>query len=352
MASFITPVDRLINNLELQLPFIDSHGSGTFEQVSAYFLQTATNLNKFLQNAPVRIRKIVASQFTAIGYDLIKARPVTRGSITMPHLKVCLVHIIEGLRNLNHAVPEPTTAELADVALGAARLWDLDSNRLIPQENFVLDLQKEKSPSDKRDYADRPLFESVDAGYLERPTFKAFITLLNNYSADEGHAEVVTAEERTENERFLNLCLDTAPMQYAHKWLAAHKKVPADRDGFLTVLYNAWFGLYRRKAANDSSGFEHVFLGERDGDKCVGLHNWVQLRNEEIAGRLNYKGKIRPKRRVPLNYPAEQLVTIQFVWCGVEKFMSTSLVGTSPEFEIALYSICFFFGQVGGYAAG
>lgn len=26
-----------------------------------------------------------------------------------------------------------------------------------------------------------------------------------------------------------------------------------------------WFSLYRREVQNDSSGFEHVFLGESDG---------------------------------------------------------------------------------------
>ena len=48
-----------------------------------------------------------------------------------------------------------------------------------------------------------------------------------------------------------------------------------------------WFTLYRREAANDSSAFEHVFLGEvRDG-KVIGLHNWLTLLREERLGDLN-----------------------------------------------------------------
>ena len=36
-----------------------------------------------------------------------------------------------------------------------------------------------------------------------------------------------------------------------------------------------WFKLYRREARNDSSGFEHVFVGEcRDG-KVIGIINAV-----------------------------------------------------------------------------
>ena len=48
-----------------------------------------------------------------------------------------------------------------------------------------------------------------------------------------------------------------------------------------------WFTLYRQEAANDSSAFEHVFLGEvRDG-KVIGLHNWLTLLREERLGDLN-----------------------------------------------------------------
>jgi len=31
---------------------------------------------------------------------------------------------------------------------------------------------------------------------------------------------------------------------------------------FKKKLHDLWFELYSRKAKNDSSGFEHVFLGE------------------------------------------------------------------------------------------
>lgn len=40
-----------------------------------------------------------------------------------------------------------------------------------------------------------------------------------------------------------------------------------------------------------------------------------------------------------------QLLTIQFEWNGVLKTMSSTLVGASPEFEIALYTLCFFGGK-------
>lgn len=40
-----------------------------------------------------------------------------------------------------------------------------------------------------------------------------------------------------------------------------------------------------------------------------------------------------------------QVLTIQFEWNGVLKSVSSTLVGVSPEFEVALYTLCFFVGQ-------
>lgn len=39
-----------------------------------------------------------------------------------------------------------------------------------------------------------------------------------------------------------------------------------------------------------------------------------------------------------------QVLTIQFEWNGILKSVSTTLLGVSPEFEIALYTLCFFVG--------
>jgi len=41
---------------------------------------------------------------------------------------------------------------------------------------------------------------------------------------------------------------------------------------------------------NDSSGFEHVFVGEERAGKIMGLHNWVQYYIEEKKGNINYLG--------------------------------------------------------------
>ncbi len=80
---------------------------------------------------------------------------------------------------------------------------------------------------------------------MGRPTYKAFIALLDNYTAQTGVAEVLTVVEREEISIFLNAILDTPVMQYCHKYLVAKKLAPKGRNEFINMLNLLWFGLYR-----------------------------------------------------------------------------------------------------------
>ena len=43
----------------------------------------------------------------------------------------------------------------------------------------------------------------------------------------------------------------------------------------------------------DSSGFEHVFVGEtRGADEVIHFHNWIQFYLQEKAGHVDYQGYI------------------------------------------------------------
>ena len=91
----------------------------------------------------------------------------------------------------------------------------------------------------------------------------------------------------------------------------------------------------RRIVENDSSGFEHVFVGEEKNGVIVGLHNWIQMYNEEKKGNLNYMGYIKPKpqnRGVSYTSPSEneQLITVQVLTahfdCSKDHFMYHSYI--------------------------
>jgi poly(U)-specific endoribonuclease len=83
-------------------------------------------------------------------------------------------------------------------------------------------------------------------------------------------------------------------LTYSLRYLVLKGLAPADKNEFRDQLNEIWFGLYRRETQNDSSGFEHVFLGEIKNDEVTGLHNWIQLYDEERRNKLNYLGESTP----------------------------------------------------------
>lgn len=59
------------------------------------------------------------------------------------------------------------------------------------------------------------------------------------------------------------------------------------------LLHLIWFEHYPRSPKYnvfDSSGFEHVFVGEHKRSKVNGFHSWVRLYLLEKEGNLDYMG--------------------------------------------------------------
>ena len=232
----------------------------------------------------------------------------------------------------------------------------IDANRLTPNRDYQMNVQGGKQPFWKDDKADDPLFTHVDTEAFQRPTYQTFVALLDNYTSQTGVTEVLDTDERREIDNFLTAILDTGPMHYCHQYLIAKlgsAKIPVSVSGFKKVLYELWFDLYRREATNDSSGFEHVFVGEIKNEKVSGMHNWVQFYLQEQQGAIDYRGYIKPRRTntTNANPPGartdsdDHILTLQFHWHGYEKFVGGSFIGTSPEFEMALYTTCFLLGH-------
>lgn len=327
----------------------------TVDQLTNKVKALSLALQKDSVSLPRRIKEIISQAFSEMGWDIVRQRVSNQSLFCQDGLKVALQSISDNLTNWSPPVA-PTKEELADLSVACEKLWELDAHRLVPDVDYILNLQHGKKAYEVEDFASKPLFTFVDEKALLRPTYASFVALLDNYSAETGVSEVVTAAEKTENTKFLTLCMDTQVMQYVHQYLLARGKTKAaDRAQFIAELEELWFGLYSRKARNDSSGFEHVFVGEikEDTGEITGFHNWIQIYLEErrsIQNRtstFDYRGFIKPKRRA-LNstQPSahEQLITIQFQWRGALKNVSSSLIGTSPEFELALYTLCFYCG--------
>lgn len=232
------------------------------------------------------------------------------------------------------------------------QLWKLDSNRLRPDVDYKINVQHGKKPYWKEDKAPDPLFTWVHDSVWKRPTYRSFQALLNNYHAETGRAEIMNSQWKQEIDIFMSEILKTPVMQFCHRYCYLHQNqnVPPDVAGFSKLLFRIWFELYKRERGGplDSSGFEHVFVGEIRNGNISGFHNWIRFALEERKGTnvLDYRGYIKPKSQTDAQADSnDHLLTVQFIWKGVSKEMSTLFVGVSPEFEFALYTLCFLCGS-------
>ncbi|XP_078075685.1 uridylate-specific endoribonuclease C isoform X1 [Mustelus asterias] len=243
----------------------------------------------------------------------------------------------------------PRMAMNEDLSKILNELWKADENRLLPGKDYQISVQGKASyvpagSNNAKDNARRPLFSYVNEERLRTiKSFAAFTALLDNYEMSTGIAEVVTPEERAENSRFLDVILETKVMQITHQYLTSKSLTSANPQEFKQHLYDIWFQLYSRggNRGRDSSGFEHVFVGEtKRGREIMGLHNWVQFYLQEKRDHIDYKGFVARKDK---NKPDEDdhVLTLQFSWKEMVKPVGSSFIGVSPEFEFAVYTICF-----------
>uniref|UniRef100_A0A3Q4GMC3 Uridylate-specific endoribonuclease n=1 Tax=Neolamprologus brichardi TaxID=32507 RepID=A0A3Q4GMC3_NEOBR len=203
-------------------------------------------------------------------------------------------------------------------------LWSLDVNRMTPGIDYTISVQGRASFVSQgshtvQDHASQPLFSNVNESKLRNiTTFSRFMTLLDNYERSTGVTEQVTTEELTEMDLFLDAVLETKVMKVcrAHQYLV------------------------RKGQSNLLLGFEHVFVGEtKSGTEIIGFHNWVQFYLQEKNQHLDYKGYKAREHDLPDQ--DDHVLNLQFSWHGVVKPVGSAFIGTSPEFEMAVFTIVF-----------
>ncbi|XP_078678145.1 uridylate-specific endoribonuclease D-like [Branchiostoma floridae x Branchiostoma belcheri] len=221
--------------------------------------------------------------------------------------------------------------------------------------------------SQHQDLASANLFSYMDeAGLFTRQTYAAYLALVDNYVPSTGTNEVVTSAENAEIDAFMAAIQGTDVITKLHQFLAYKGLASSNLATFMADLREMWFGLYSRSsgAAMDSSGFEHVFLGEFKNGKVSGFHNWLTTYLLEKDGELNYYGYIWDKQpgilavqvrwgslykdpRLLLSYAEPGLssspgiLAVQVRWGSLYKDLGSMFYGASPEFDLAMYTMCY-----------
>ncbi|XP_024916125.1 uridylate-specific endoribonuclease A isoform X2 [Cynoglossus semilaevis] len=220
-------------------------------------------------------------------------------------------------------------------------LYALDSNKASASE-LIIDAQAlvpNSQTSSQTDLSPRPLFRYLDEETLfSRPTYSSFLSVLDNYKRMTGQAENFSPEQLAEQEDFIRETMSNTELGRELFAFLLTKGVYATEEEFLQDLKMMWFGLYsRNNNMLDSSGFEHIFAGEIKQGKVSGFHNWIQFYLLEKTGELDYYS--HSFNGSWTTFP--DVLGMQFKWDGYYKQVGSAIIGCSPEFDFAVYSLCY-----------
>uniref|UniRef100_A0A1I7W2U8 Endoribonuclease n=1 Tax=Loa loa TaxID=7209 RepID=A0A1I7W2U8_LOALO len=213
-------------------------------------------------------------------------------------------------------------------------LRQYDSNKL-DDEQIILDYQEHMTSLGSGDKAKRRLFKWIDPNALKRNTFRKWIALSDEYQPEVGIEEKNTPKKKKAIDDYLDAILNTTVWKSLYQFLL-RKGYPYSNNmrTFRAWIKQLWFEGYSRKQGFiDSSGFEHVFMGENNliimdiplNDLLVAPLIWI------------IRGKGGADNEGELNI----LAVVQFNWGKYLKRTGSFFLGTSPEFDLALYTLCF-----------
>lgn len=209
-------------------------------------------------------------------------------------------------------------------------------------KHITLNVQKQTSSDSTADDAPQPLF-AVNPEAYQGPTIQKIITIYDNYQPETNVNEHISPLQRQEESLLVDTLLSTNVMSAAMRFLADKGKIRKDYYEYKDTLRKIWFNLFSRGQGKiGSSGFEHVFMAElkngQTGVEVVGLHNWIYYSKEEASGKVDYNGYLK---KVDLGDKGH-IVKVRTKYNGHNKPVTTLFVGTSPELEMALYTVCFY----------
>lgn len=192
------------------------------------------------------------------------------------------------------------------------------------------------------DCSPNPLFSSVDPSVETLPVFAALAALFDNYEPSPSQVEDHNQQEQEEEQHFLEEIMKTDVMRTTLQFLVDRGVFTGTQQDWKDYLYKIWFKLYdRARTTLGSSGFEHVFVGEccKGGD-VGGFHGWYHYYLLEKLGHINYLG-YWDQTSFGDNMMSGGGISLTFTWNGTQKPYGSFFLGTSPELEMALYTVCF-----------
>ncbi|XP_077988695.1 poly(U)-specific endoribonuclease-A-like [Glandiceps talaboti] len=247
-------------------------------------------------------------------------------------------------------------------------LWELD-RRLEHNNHYMIrprltDLDESGSTDDTDDVkvegaaacdpSKGPFFENLKEGVLETQVFKTFIRLLELYDTAELASEICS-DTTSQSVKFLKEILKEHCSKRLHFFLTERGLVGSTEKDMMEKLTNIWFH-HTKHRGRLSCAFQRIFIGglkvDKDHQKLTtdgfisGIHNWVRFYLLERDGYIKYNG-VHGKQS-PSN--KKEMMNIEF---GLDrkiiKPVGSTFIGTTPAFDICLYTAAFLAGCKEGH---
>lgn len=380
LVSFVHFAIQKLDNATASLT--DEDPEDNYQELCAFASGMSRSLKSTGSSAPVPLKNAIREGLAAmwdIGPDLPGA-DLREGGV--PGLRAALEGLIQAGGPLADTAAEQEEQEAAEIAAAESApaqnskpanidsmslqdaftyLWDvLDKDNRLEwgEEGFTLDMQSKGQYKSTQDRCSRPLFETInkDHAFWSSPVTTAFISLLDNYERETGKAERVSSTEKKEMDEFIEALCATDCIRFVFNYLKIHGKDERAKqmrtmNDFKNLFFDLWLAPYRRYKKNDSSGFEHVFVGEEKRGAITGLHNWLQFYREEAKGNINYLGWAGKQDQ---DYSDDcNVVSVKFTWDDDDedveaKPISTILCGSTVEVELAMLTMAFLAGDQDG----
>ncbi|XP_029170555.1 poly(U)-specific endoribonuclease homolog isoform X1 [Nylanderia fulva] len=183
------------------------------------------------------------------------------------------------------------------------------------------------------DEAKGPLLYTQQEVY-DYPTIQVIRALYDNYEHNSTVKENRTLEKRKKEDLLLDVFLNTNVMTRAMQWLSDRGFIDPDDFEKKDILRHIWFTQFD----GATSGFERVFTSERYGADLLGVQDWIYFDYQESKRRIDYLGYVDTLK---LGDRAS-LLKLNFKMDDVIRPNATIFVGTLPELEMSLYTICFY----------
>ncbi|XP_022821722.1 poly(U)-specific endoribonuclease homolog [Spodoptera litura] len=239
--------------------------------------------------------------------------------------------------DLLRQVQDSTTDE--DILRVSEEMFNADINNALPY--IQVNLQGQTSALSKDDKAPSNLL-SVPENVWNGPTIRPFAALFDNYHKNVIRPEFVTPNEETEQVTFINTILATGPVRSLMNFLVSKGLTQMNEyNEQVQLLKKIWFTKYARHwtgLCKCSCAFENIFMAELKSNDVLGLHSWLFFAKREQDRKANYLGYIDK-----LDLSGKGMILKQHSVLSDTKDAPevTMFVGTSPELELSLYTLCF-----------